>query len=430
MTAFIEHPLRRTLTQELHARPFEPLKAPVLVSHLAVLRAEGEQVPERAHLAQLCDRYNVSPPRETDTSFIADLGPFRVRWESHTEFYSLSFFRDAHFEHPFADPVIDLVPQGWLRELHGEVLAAAHVALEPADAPERSMEALSRLFDGHTIVGSELAGGNGIGWSDFQIDESGFSRILVRDRSMSVRQAGRLIQRLLEINTYRQMAFLALPVARETGPRIKQLSRDLSQIAEATAQGSDDPECNEAELLRQLSAVAGELESIIADTGDRYSATQAYHHLVLARLQTIRQQRIEGLQTFTEFLDRRLTPAMESCAASNRRQNELAERVARVTSLLRTRVEVALEAQNRDLLRSMNRRVALQLRLQSTVEGLSVAAVSYYLVGLLGYLLKGAKQAGYLPVSVELATAISVPVVVGVLAIGLYRLRKAVHRDT
>lgn len=422
MTAFKEHPLRRDLTRELHARPFEPLQAPVLASHLAVLRGEENLEPDRAHLAQLCQRFDVAPPAKGATSFITDLGPFRVRWESHTEFSSFTFFRDARFDHPFADPVIDLVPRRWLEDLNGEVFAAIHVALESSDAPKRDVESLSRLFDGHALVGSYLAGGAAIGWSDFQIDESGFSRILVRDRSLSVRQAGRLVQRLTEVNTYRQMALLALPIARASGPRIKALGENLTDIAQAMARGDEVPDHDESLLLRRLAAVAGDLESMIAETSDRYGATQAYFRLVQARLQSIRQERIQGLQTFSEFLDRRLTPAMDTCAAMSRRQDDLADRVARVTSLLRTRVEVSLEAQNRDLLHSMNRRAALQLRLQRTVEGLSVAAISYYLVSLIGYVLKGAKEAGYLPFSPELGMAVSVPIVVAVLWLGLQRL--------
>jgi uncharacterized membrane-anchored protein len=75
---------------------------------------------------------------------------------------------------------------------------------------------------------------------------------------------------------------------------------------------------------------------------------------------------------------------------------------------LRTRVDVELERQNQELLKSMNARTRLQLRLQATVEGLSVAAITYYVVGLFGYMVKGAHDSG-LPVDPNLATAIFVP---------------------
>ena len=86
-----------------------------------------------------------------------------------------------------------------------------------------------------------------------------------------------------------------------------------------------------------------------------------------------------------------------------------------------------VEKQNRDLLASMNNRAKLQLRLQQTVEGLSVAAVSYYVVGLIGYLAKGLKPDA-VPVGVERIVAISVPVVVAVVWLVVRRIRKR-HSD-
>jgi uncharacterized membrane-anchored protein len=102
---------------------------------------------------------------------------------------------------------------------------------------------------------------------------------------------------------------------------------------------------------------------------------------------------------------------MRTCVTTEERQSNLSEKLARAANLLRTRVDVELERQNRDLLRSMNERTRLQLRLQATVEGLSVAAISYYVVGLFGYLIKGAHEKGA-PVDVSLATALFVPVAV------------------
>src|SRR5919202_179732 len=103
--------------------------------------------------------------------------------------------------------------------------------------------------------------------------------------------------------------------------------------------------------------------------------------------------------------------AMRSAQAVEDRQTSLSAKLARSANLLRTRVDIELQSQNRDLLSAMNRRTQLQLRLQQTVEGLSVAAVSYYVVGLVGYLAKGAKDAGY-PVQPELVMAASVPIAV------------------
>jgi uncharacterized membrane-anchored protein len=107
----------------------------------------------------------------------------------------------------------------------------------------------------------------------------------------------------------------------------------------------------------------------------------------------------------------------------------LAERAARVTALLRARVELQLQEQNRGLLDSMDRRAKLQLRLQETVEGLSVVAIGYYGLGLVGYLLKGLEAIG-LPINPTVGMAIALPIVVGTAWFGLERAKQRLLRDT
>jgi uncharacterized membrane-anchored protein len=111
------------------------------------------------------------------------------------------------------------------------------------------------------------------------------------------------------------------------------------------------------------------------------------------RIADIAESRLAGLQTIGEFMDRRLTPARSTCEWATRRQDALSQRVSRISNLLRTRVEIEQQQSSQALLAAMNQRQDLQLKLQSTVEGLSVAAITYYIVGLVSYLAKGA-QAG------------------------------------
>jgi uncharacterized membrane-anchored protein len=180
---------------------------------------------------------------------------------------------------------------------------------------------------------------------------------------------------------------------------------------------------DEQDLLQQITLLASRLEQLSVDDSYRFSASQAYFGLVMARIHELRERRIEGVPTIEEFMQRRLTPAMNTCTSTARRQEVLAERIANTNSLLRTRVGIRQERQNSQILESMNTRAAQQLRLQQAVEGLSVAAISYYLVGLLGYLLKGAKAAG-VQVDTELATGIAVPVLALVVWMGLRTLRR------
>lgn len=424
--AFREHPLRRTIAAELHARTFEPLRAPERLSHLAVMCSEADRDRHVAHLKRLLAEFGHWVPEKVTHQFAADLGAIRLRWEQHTECVTYTFSRQGPFAQPFSESVLDRIPDDWLTELPGDVIAAATLAVEPCDAPERSQDQLVTLFDGNPVIGSSVVAGAARAWSDLRMHPDGFFRILVRDCSMSENQAGRLAKRMLDINAYRALALLGLPLAREVFPVLSEADRRLAQVASRmSTQGTEWNAEFESDLLGELTALAAEIEDIAARTTYRFDASRAYYGVVRQRLDQLRQQRIEGLQTFSEFLDSRLAPAIATCEATQRRQSELADRAARLTSLLRARVDVSLEEQNRRVLESMDRRAQLQLRLQETVEGLSVIAIGYYGVGLVGYALKGAEQAG-LPVDATVGMAIALPFVVGLTWMLLRRIKKRV----
>ena len=160
----------------------------------------------------------------------------------------------------------------------------------------------------------------------------------------------------------------------------------------------------------------------------RFGASRAYEGIVQQRLVAIGESPVGMRPTLAAFLSRRLQPAMRTCHMLQERMGELSVKLARASNLLRTRVDVEIERQNRDLLTSMNERTRMQLRLQQTVEGLSVAAISYYIVGLVGYAAKGIKASGR-DINLDLVTAWSIPVVIAVVAYGLQRFRKAIEKD-
>lgn len=426
MPEFTEHALRFSLVNEVHARPFEQLRPPVRASHIAMLHTETGTMSDHRHVAALCESHGLPVPHEGATHYSADFGAFRLKWEWHGEFATYTFFRGGKFTDPFARPAINRVSEEWLAGLPGELLVAVNIAVEHRDAPERSIGDLGEFLVADSLAGSRMAGGNAVAWTDFRLHEDGFGRILVRDVGLRSRQAGRLVQRLLEIETYRTMALRTLPLAREAGVEIADAARELNEITERMPQieGLED----EKAMLDSLTRLAARLERLASRNSDRFSAASAYYALVETRIGELREERIEGLQTIGEFMDRRMLPAMRTCQTTSLRQDRLAERVARATTLLRTRVDLAMEAQNRDLLRSMDRRARLQLRLQETVEGLSVAAISYYLVGLVGYAAKGFSAAG-LPVPVALVTGLSIPVVVLIVWLALQRVRRRLAHD-
>lgn len=419
------HPRRLVLNDEVHARPYQTLQAPQRASYLAMLMEPAEREREYAHVAALCSRYGSHPPPPEASYFVADCGQFHLRWERHGEFSSYTVFEAGAGSEPFAQPAVRALPPDWVAALPGSLIVAAHVELLPGEKAHPDIAAISPHFSGNTLVGAQLADGGAAAFTDFRIHPDGFSRFLLLDRGMGRRRAGRVLQRLLEIETYRMFALLALPLAREVGARLAAAERDLAGITELmVTQGSAD----EPALLDRVTKLAAAVESAVAASSYRFGAARAYYGLVRQRIAELREERIPGIQTIDEFMQRRLAPAMSTCESVARRQAELSERVARASDLLRTRVDIVREMQNQELLASMNRRARLQLRLQETVEGLSVAAITYYLVGLVGYAAKAFKSAGR-AVDPDIAMGVAIPLVAVLAAFGMRYVRRSVAKE-
>jgi uncharacterized membrane-anchored protein len=413
-----DHPLRRVLNDEVHARPYELLSAPLRLEHHA--RLTDDVAAERALLDELCADHGLAPPA-ADAGFLSiDFGDWRLRWERHTEFSPWTLIVPGAFDAPFAAAAHG-IDDAWRARLPGERLVALKLAVEPQGLPERSLIELGALFDSNTVAGSRVTDGAADVWTDYQLHDDGYGWILVRDHDLRQRQAGRLVQRMLDMETYRMMALLGLPPAREHGRELARLDDELAQLTGRINALRDA--AGERELLEQLTRLAARVEHVVATTNSRFSATHAYYGLIQRSIAQLREDRLPGLQTFDEFVERRLAPAVRTCKSVADRFGTLSTRVSRASDLLRTRIDIGIAEQNRDLLASMDRRARLQLRLQQTVEGLSVVVLSYYGVGLVGYLAKGLKQAG-VPLNTDLVTGIAVPVVVGAVCIGMYRLRK------
>ena len=422
---FADHPLRSRLIEEVHARPFAALEPPVQASHLALVSGEQGTEADFAHLLLLCERFGVSSPAEGSRHFTGDFGGFRLKWERHGEFCTYTFFSRTPFEHPFSVPVICTIPRDWLEAIPGNRLVALHIAVDPRDSPFRSSGDLAAIFHAETISGSRLLGGAALAWTDFGVHEDGFGRILVRDVSLDPLEAGRLVQRLSEIETYRMMALMALPLVREHAPQINLIEEETAKIARSLSKidGLDDTR----RLLSRLSGLSAAIEGITARLSYRFDATFAYFALVRRRVDRLREERLERLQTIEEFVERRLAPAMQTCEAAAKRLESLSRRLARASDLLRTQVDVALQAQNRDLLLSMDRRARLQSRLQRILEVISIVALTYYLAGLLTTILKAVKTAG-VPLDVDLIVGAAVPFLLGLVWLAVRWTRQTVIR--
>lgn len=412
------HPLRAELYNELHSRPFHVLPCPAQVTHIALLTTPEQRAVQFRHWQDLHIMLGQPEPLEDVSCYEATFGSLRIRREMHMEFASYTFINlgigDDH--QPFQDTGISLLPKGWLEKLTGTVVAAFHIDLQQAsNGPETDLAQIRHWFEGERLVGSSPWEGKARVWGTFRLHSDGFGRFMVLNRDMSDSQLGRLTQRLMEIETYRLMSLLALPLAREMTPSLNDMDQQLAVITQSLA---DNQDIDEREVLADLTNIAARIEAFRAHATFRFSATRAYHQLVLTRLEELREDELSGHLTITEFMTRRLTPAVETCESVKERLEDLSRRVDRASDMVRTRVELAIQSQNQQLLSSMDRRSKIQLMMQHTVEGFSVVVISYYLLALLKLALESADDAGF-DVNTSLVLGIAIPVVLGLVFIGV-----------
>ena len=424
-----DHVLRRQLNDEVHARPPERIVAPARVAFVALLADARQREASWDRIGAVAQRFGVAPAGREALHYSAGFGDCRVKAERHTEFLRVKIIAPGYGRggaaDPFLESAIDSAKADWLRDLEGETITAVRAAILPGDPwPWRSERAAEILRTGEPLVGAMLSGGIGAAFTDLHIGEEGFSRLLLLDRGMTAGQIGRSLQRLLEIDAYRMLALLAFPIARARMGELTGIEAGLSAVAASLV---DAKEAEEPALLEQLTRLAATTESLQSASQFRFAAAASYHELVERRIVELREGRIEGLLTFGEFFERRLAPAMRTCRVVVERQESLSARIARATELLSTRVELSSQRQSQALLNSMDRRAQLQLRLQETVEGLSVAAITYYIVSLVGKGAEGLEAEG-VKVDPALAMGVAIPVVVLLVALGIRRIRRSVAK--
>ncbi len=423
--------LRIELHNEVHARPPTRISAPALVVLVAVGHEGVSREQAGEHLRRLPGQQALQAADFSSNFLRLNLPGATLTWERHTEFTRYTLVQPLPGAAALAqcDPDALLhtaLPPDWLAGVSGRTFAAVQLVVlqgDPAQPQDTLAEARDWLGE-HTVVASVTGGQrNGLVATDFMLRDSGFERmVVITAPGTTDTRAGRIAQRVLEIETYRLMALRGLPVAKALGPL---LSASERQLAEITAQMESKSATDEA-LLDTLVALAAGVERVTAEHSYRFAATAAYDVLVGQRIAELRERAIPGTQTIGEFMQRRLSPAMATVAATGERLASLSERISRTSALLRTRVDIATETQNQQLLEKLTRGQALQLRLQATVEGLSIAAISYYVVSLLYYGIKALK-AGGAPINAEVATGAVIPLVLGAVWYTTRRIHQKLH---
>lgn len=424
--------LRVELHNEVHARPPARIRLPALVVYVAVLNEGVSREAELAHLQALPDQAGLTLAQLSGNFLRLRFADHTLKWERHTEFTRYSIVQGLPEGALAAGDEAELirglrVEPAWLAGIPGRTVAAIMMAMVHGDVddPEAMRQLAEPWFEGRVTLASLLGLRRSCVMTDFRLRDSGFERLLViSPPGTTETRAGRISQRLLELETYRLMALRGLPVAKELGPV---LAAAEARLAEITAR-MEGAEASDQELLDILIGLAAGIERATAAHMYRFSATQAYYGLVQQRIEQLHEAAIPGTQTVGEFLQRRLTPAIATVQATAQRLTSLSQRIERGGALLRTRVDIATEAQNQMLLAKLTRGQELQLRLQSTVEGLSIAAISYYVVSLIHYAGTAARGAG-LDVDPELLAGGLIPLVLLAIWWATRRIHKKLHSE-
>ncbi len=410
--AFPQATARAQALGEIHARPYALVPSPRVIFQLAFL-TEGGSAVDHAVMAELSRSRGISPPGRDSSHHVLSWGQGTLRWERHTEFST--YFWDAPVPEKFGAEV-PVHPFGDSFSPPGTLISGIRLEIRPDTMETR--EAIA-TFDPTSLCYSEIKNGQAIIVTDFRQNGDGLTPILVIDRGMTEAGRGALVQRLLDIETYRTLAMMGLPLAQSLSPDIRRIEDGLTGITNAMKQHARD---RADELLTEITRLAAELEANAALSLYRFGASRAYYGIVQERIRTLAETAVPGYETLGFFLERRLAPAMRTCQSIEERQANLSRKLARATALLRSWIDVELEQLNTTLLNSMDRRAKLQLRLQQTVEGLSVAAISYYVIGLFGYVAKALHEFG-LAIKPETLTGVAVPFVI----VGMWLLVRAIR---
>ncbi|MEN2787914.1 DUF3422 domain-containing protein [Sphingomonas qilianensis] len=414
-----DHQLRAALSEEMHLRRLPRFAAPCRLIQIVTVLDEATADAAREHIEALSASARTIVPLASKYGVVFIAGLILV-WERHTEFATYTLIRSGSFDAPFDPAQFEPALSTVSASMPGAVIRATQIALTHGAAADPQAGDLDTWFAPEATIVCDVADGTARIVSDFRLNDDGYGRLLVLDRGLERDEPAQLVMRMQELGNYRNMALLGLPLAQRLTPSVSQLEARLAELTQAVSERTSQDD----QLLDELTYLSAELARLVAETRYRMSATRAYAQLSTDRLASLRIGAVRGFQTLADFTERRLVPAVRTCASFSARLEDLSQRAAWTSELLRTRIDIALSKQNRDLLLSMDRRAKLQLRLQQTVEGLSVVAISYYLVALVGYLLSAVPGLRH-----DVALAVTVPLVMMAVALGRWRLHRQLGEE-
>ncbi|PDS40300.1 hypothetical protein CO665_02455 [Rhizobium anhuiense] len=389
---------------ELHARPSIYFTGPAIVEHVAFMPSSGTI-------------------KDFHDSLEGD-GDISVRVERHTEFVTVTRLRKLNSK-PERWPEPDLA-EGDFARMTGlnTPRLVCHASILVLGNPPDDLGPVLKTFDFGDTAASSIGGGAAQICSDFRVRGDNSSRIILFNKDLNAHRLGRMVRRIFEIETYRSMALLGLPEARRLAPLLGEYD---AQLVRLTNRNLSTPAHQHKQLLDEITVLSSHIISATAETRNRFGATAAYAKIVEERIALLRETHVPGFQRFGTFVERRFKPAVRTCEATVLRLEHLSRATMHLLDLLQTRIQVEIEFQNATQIQAMADRAATQVKIQRAVEGFSIIAISYYLLGLLKFIYETADHAGFHIDPVIML--IAVPVVVGAVAVTILRVKHALRAE-
>ncbi|TXI00224.1 MAG: DUF3422 family protein [Rhizobium sp.] len=394
---------------ELHARPSIYFEGPAFVEHVALMPLNSAEFA----------RGLPSASEEDDAS-----PAVRTQVEYHTEFVTVT--RVTPIDGEVRDwPATTTTTSDFaaIAGLSSVQLICRMGILVTGKAPAELGPILKDLGFGDTAA-SSIAGGAAQVCSDFRVRPDHTSRIILFNNELNSYRLGRMVRRIYEIETYRAMALLGLPEARWLAPRLGEFD---AKLVELTNRNLSTSTSEHKALLDEISSLSAHVISAAAETRNRFGATVAYAKIVEERIAELREHHVPGFQRFGIFVARRFKPAVRTCAATAIRLEQLSHATMHLIDLLQTRIQVEIEYQNAIQIQAMADRAATQVKIQRAVEGLSIIAISYYLLSLLKTVFETLDHAGYHLSPVVML--ISIPIVILAVFLAVLRVKHALTAE-
>ncbi len=414
------------ILKKLHERPHVPLgewlRAPAHVHYEAFRMSDPptQRAASRSEFQTLLGAFKVPAEstllRETFGYGVteADNGDrLIVVWQAHTEYYNYQLW------HLPSQPA-STVAFGPLRfpgyrfpvTPLGSDVCRLDIVLSTDPLPPR--ETLRGLLPGPVIYGSRMFGDQTAVVTSFTPDDEGRERYWV-SVGASYGHASRLkdiVDALVRIETYYHLLLMQKPLFSTAIDQVYKFEQvHLKQREIITAHIGH---ANSDTLQRWLNSLTQDLLKTNRMSGKLHfelSASVPYDKIVHTTLASLAEAPLDSYRPVSDYVLGGITGVADGYQQLLRRIDTLRAGFEGIISIIRTRIDLLVEAQNLTLLQSVDKTTKSQVLLQHTVEGLSVIVIAYYLAGLAGYVFKGLHELGWMQ-SPNVASAVFVPVAI------------------